>query len=59
MLLDEFNIGMATATSLIDIGNVGHGFGILAWQDIMLSVAIITIGCPLRPFHDHLGMKTL
>ena len=25
----------------------------------MFSVAVITAGCPLHPFHDHLGMKAL
>jgi hypothetical protein len=25
----------------------------------MFPVTIITIGCPLHPLHDHLGMKAL
>src|SRR4030067_1587067 len=59
MLLDKFHLRMATITSLVNVGNVCLGFGILAGEDIMPSVAIITISCPLRSLHDHLGMKAL
>jgi hypothetical protein len=50
---------MAAITCLFDVGNVGHGFGILAGQNIVFSVTVITVGCPLHPLHDHLGMEAL
>jgi len=59
MLLDKFQIPMTPITCLVDIGNMGHGFGILTWQDIVFSVTIIAISCPLRSFHDHFRMKSL
>ena len=59
MLLHKFNIGMTSTTGLFDVGHIRHGFGILAWQGIMFSVALVTISRPLHPLHDHLGMKAL
>jgi hypothetical protein len=59
MFLDKYRIRMTAIACLFDVGNVGHGFGILAGKDIMFSVTIITIGRPLRPLHDHLGMEAL
>jgi hypothetical protein len=59
MFFDKSCIRMTTITCPVDVGNVGHGFGILAGKDIMFSVTIITIGCPLRSLHDHLGMEAL
>src|SRR4030042_2612294 len=59
MFFDKYRIRMTAIACLFDVGNVGHGFGILAGKDIMFSVTIITIGRPLRPLHDHLGMETL
>jgi hypothetical protein len=59
MFLDKYRIRMTAIARLFKVGNMGHGFRILAWKDIMFSVAIITIRCPLRPFHNHLGMEAL
>ena len=59
MLFDKFNIGMTPITSFYNVGSMGHRFWILAWEDIMFSVAIITISCPLHSLHDELGVKSL
>jgi hypothetical protein len=59
MVLDKYRIRMTAIACLFDVGNVGHGFGILTGQNIMFSVTIITVGCPFRPLHDHLGMEAL
>src|SRR3989304_1457395 len=59
MFLDKYCICMTAITGLVDVGNMGHGFVILTRKNVMFSVAIITIGCPFCPLHDHLGMETL
>jgi hypothetical protein len=59
MLFDKYRIGMTAITGLVDVGNMCHGFVILARKNIMFSVTVITVGCPFRPLHDHLGMETL
>src|SRR4030043_4655 len=59
MLFDKFQIRMTSIACFFNVGNVCHGFGILTGEDIMFSVTIITISCPLHPLHDHLRMKTL
>jgi hypothetical protein len=59
MLLDKFQIRMTPIARLVDTGNMGHGFGILTWQDIVFSVTIMAISRPLRSFHDHFRMKSL
>jgi hypothetical protein len=59
MFFDKYGIRMAAIACLFNVGNVGHRFGILAGKDIMFPVTVITIGRPLRPFHDHLGMEAL
>src|SRR5512139_3187573 len=59
MLFDKYRIGMTAITGLVDVGNVCHGFVILARKNIMFSVTVITIGRPFCPLHDHLGMETL
>jgi hypothetical protein len=59
MLFHKFKIGMTSVTCLFDVGDIRHRFGILAGKDIMVSVAVTAISRPLRPLHDHLGVKTL
>ena len=50
---------MAAVARPVDVGTMCHRFVILARKNIMLSVTVKTIGCPLRPLHDHLGMEAL
>src|SRR4030065_266786 len=59
MFFDKYRISMTAIACLFDARNVGHGFGILAGKDIVFSMTIMTIGRPLRPLHDHLGMEAL
>ena len=54
VLLDEFYIRMAPVTCLLDIGNMGHRFGVLAGEDIVFPVAVVTISRSFRPLHDRL-----
>jgi hypothetical protein len=50
---------MAAVACPIDVGNMRHGFVILARKYVMFSVTIITVGCPFSSLHDHLGMEPL
>jgi hypothetical protein len=59
MLFDKYRICMTAITGLVDVRNMGHGFFVLTRKNVVFSVTIITIGCPFRPLHDHLGMETL
>jgi hypothetical protein len=57
MLLYKLFIGMAPAAGLRNIGKMSPGFGIFAWQDIVLPVAILAISGSFRALHDHLRVK--
>jgi hypothetical protein len=59
MLFHKFDIGMTALTRLMNIGNMRHRSRVLAWKDIMFSMAIKTIRCRFRSFHDPVRMKTL
>jgi hypothetical protein len=50
---------MASTAGLRNIGKISHRFGIFAWLDIVLPVAIIAGSGPFRALHNHLGVKTL
>ena len=59
MLFDKYRIRMAAVACPLDVGNMCHGFAFPTRKNVMFSVTIKTIGCPLRPLHDHLGMEAL
>src|SRR5512139_4294058 len=59
MLFHKFDIGMTALTRLINVGNMRHRSRVLARKDVMFSMAIKTIRCPFRSFHDHFRMKAL
>ena len=59
MLFHKVDIGMTALARLINVGNMRHRSRVLARKDIMFSMAIKTIRCPLCSFHDHFRMKAL
>jgi hypothetical protein len=59
MLFHKFDIGMTALTRPSNVGNMRHRSRVLARKNIMFSMAIKTIRCPFRSFHDHFRMKAL
>ncbi len=53
VLLDKDRIRMASVACPIDVRNVGHGLVVLARKNVVFPVTVVTVGCPLRPLHDH------